>query len=160
MSQKETAAPIADLERSESASENLSRLAELARQAYQQKRTKDCLDLTRAILLIDPDHAQAQSMRSALQSEMHRDLENAREFLRQAASKEAHEEEAQTAPTALPARENPWKKRCSYPVPVGGLDNSSTDDGYCASRWLPALRLFLPVCPGREPDRRLSKLRP
>lgn len=114
MSQKETAAPIADLERSESASENLSRLAELARQAYQQKRTKDCLDLTRAILLIDPDHAQAQSMRSALQSEMHRDLENAREFLRQAASKETNEEEAQTA-TALPAEETPVEKTVLIP---------------------------------------------
>ena len=119
MSQKETAAPIADLERSESASENLSRLAELARQAYQQKRTKDCLDLTRAILLIDPDHAQAQSMRSALQSEMHRDLENAREFLRQAAAKEAHEEEAQTTTTALPAMEKPVEETVLIPVQVG-----------------------------------------
>src|SRR6476661_629509 len=115
MSQKETATPIADLERSESASENLSRLAELARQAYEQKRKKDCLDLTRAILLIDPEHAQAQSMRSALQTEMHRDLENAREFLRLAASKEIHEEEAQTAPTALPGMEKPVEETVLIP---------------------------------------------
>jgi hypothetical protein len=54
-------------------------------------------------------------MRSALQSEMHRDLENAREFLRQAASKEAHEEEAQTAPTALPAGENPVEETVLIP---------------------------------------------
>ena len=115
MSQKEMAGPIADLERSESASENLSRLAELARQAYEQKRTKDCLDLTRAILLIDPDHAQAQSMRSALQLEMHRDLENAREFLRQAAAKETHEEEAQTTTTTLPAMEKPGEETVLVP---------------------------------------------
>jgi hypothetical protein len=95
MSQKEAVDPIADLDTSESASENVSRLAELARQAFEQKRTKDCLDLTRAILLINPDHAQAQSMRSALQSEMHRDLESSRAFLRQAASRENADGESQ-----------------------------------------------------------------
>jgi hypothetical protein len=88
MSQKEAIDPIAGFDTRESTSENVSRLAELARRAFEQKRTKDCLDLTRAILLIDPDHAQAQSMRSALQSEMHRDLETSRAFLRQAASRE------------------------------------------------------------------------
>jgi hypothetical protein len=102
MSQKEMADPVSDLGTGESASENLSRLAELARQAFEQKRTKDCLDLTRAILLIDPDHGQAQSMRSALQSEMHRDLENTRAFLRQAASRENSEGESQPG-ASLPA---------------------------------------------------------
>src|SRR5690349_13230715 len=95
MSQKEAVDPIADLDTSESASENVSRLTELARQAFEQKRTKDCLDLTRAVLLIDPDHAQAQSMRSTLQSEMHRDLENSRAFLQQAASRENADSKSQ-----------------------------------------------------------------
>jgi len=62
---------------------NLAKLTELARQAYERKNTKDCLDLTRAMLLIDPDNADAQSMRTAIQSDLHRDLENARAFLRQ-----------------------------------------------------------------------------
>jgi hypothetical protein len=105
MSQKEAVDPIADLDSSELASNNVSRLAELARQAFEQKRTKDCLDLTRAILLIDPDHAQAQSMRSALQSEMHRDLENSRAFLRQVASRENLGRESQ--PDAVSPAEQP-----------------------------------------------------
>lgn len=70
----------------------LQKLAELARQAFEQKRTKDCLDLTRAILLIDPENAAAQAMRSSIQSEMQRDLESARAFLRQAKTKEIDSE--------------------------------------------------------------------
>src|SRR6516162_7287304 len=102
MSQKEMMETLGHQEVSESSIGNLSKLAGLARQAFEQKRTKDCLDLTRAILLIDPDHGQAQSMRSALQSEMHRDLENTRAFLRQAASRENSEGESQPG-ASLPA---------------------------------------------------------
>jgi hypothetical protein len=68
---------------------NLSNLAHLARRAYDQKRVKECLDLTRAMLLIDPDNADAQWMRSSIQSEMQRDLDDARQFLRLAHSKES-----------------------------------------------------------------------
>jgi hypothetical protein len=114
MSQKEMADPITDLGTGESATENVSRLAELARQAFEQKRTKECLDLTRAILLIDPDHAQAQSMRSALQSEMHRDLENSRALLRQIASREIPEGESQQG-AALPTSEDPTEKTVLVP---------------------------------------------
>jgi len=99
MSQNETS--------SESPNGNLPKLAELARQAYEQKRTKDCLDLTRAILLIDPDNADAQWMRSSIQSVMQRDLENARAFLRQAHSGEnpehSHESETADLPDAADA---------------------------------------------------------
>jgi len=73
-----------DLDVSKSPTASLSRLAENARQAYAQKRTKDCLDLTRAILLIDPENVEAQMIRSSLQSEMQRDLEHERALLRQA----------------------------------------------------------------------------
>src|SRR5690242_11200322 len=88
MSQNQTTEQQAHLENTESRKDNLPKLAEEARQAYEQKRTKDCLDLTRAILLIDPDNSTAHWMRSSIQSELHRDLENARAFLRQAQSKE------------------------------------------------------------------------
>src|SRR5215471_11686867 len=91
MSQKEIADTIGHPEVSESSIGNLSKLAGLARQAYEQKRTKDCLDLTRAILLIDPDDAEALSMRSSVQSEIRQDLENARAFLLQAQSKDSPE---------------------------------------------------------------------
>jgi hypothetical protein len=98
MSQKEMTDTLGHQEVSESSIGNLSRLAGLARQAYEQKRAKDCLDLTRAILLIDPDDADALWMRSSVQSQIRQDLENARAFLVQAESKDSAEEEAVTAP--------------------------------------------------------------
>jgi hypothetical protein len=91
MSQTETTDSIGHLDVSRSPKENLLKLAEQARQAYEQKRTKECLDLTRAILLVDPDNAAANCMRSSIQSEMHRDLEKARVVLREAQSKEGAE---------------------------------------------------------------------
>jgi hypothetical protein len=102
MSQTETIGSAGDLEVRESANGNLCKLIELARQAYEQKRTKDCLDLTRAILLIDPDNAQAQSLRSSMQSELHRNLENVSAFLRQAQSKEKPEKQSEPSRTPVP----------------------------------------------------------
>jgi hypothetical protein len=98
MSQKEIAYTLGHQEVGESSIGNLSKLAGLARQAYEQKRTKDCLDLTRAILLIDPDNADAQWMRSSVQSQIQQDLENARAFLQQAQSKDSPEAESVAAP--------------------------------------------------------------
>ncbi len=74
-------------------------LTEQARQAYEEKRTKDCLDLTRAILLIDPENTEAQMMRTSIRSEMHQDLENSRSLLRQTLLKENVEEPAVSAAT-------------------------------------------------------------
>jgi hypothetical protein len=138
MSQKEAVDPIAGLDPSESASENVSRLTELARQAFEQKRTKDCLDLTRAILLIDPDHAQAQSMRSTLQSEMHRDLENSRAFLRQAASRENGSGESEPA-GASPATEQPVEET----VLVPGAERSSRQKD--KRRWVLRIGMVLGI---------------
>ncbi len=83
MSERELV-PAEDIAGSESPDVSLSQLTELARQAYEQKRTKNCLDLVRAILLIDPENAEAQLMRSSIRMEMHLDLENARALLRDA----------------------------------------------------------------------------
>ena len=102
MSQTEPTGPAGDLEIRESPNGNLYKLIELARQAYEQKRIKDCLDLTRAILLIDPDNAQAQSLRSSMQSELHRNLENVSAFRRQAQSKEKPEKQSEPSRTAVP----------------------------------------------------------
>src|SRR5438876_7760742 len=102
MPQTETTGPAGDLEVHESPNRNLCKLIEQARQAYEQKRTKDCLDLTRAILLIDPDNAQAQSLRSSMQSELHRNLENVSAFRRQAQSKEKPEKQSEPSRTAVP----------------------------------------------------------
>src|SRR5262245_7108157 len=75
---------------------SLSNLADLAREAYGQKRTKDCLDLTRAILLIDPDNAEAQLMRSEIRAEMHQNLENAQALLRSPQVKDNSDGDSQT----------------------------------------------------------------
>ena len=66
MSQNETTDSTGHLEVIDSPDGNLSKLAELARRAYEQKRKKECLDLTRTMLLIDPDHADALWMRSSI----------------------------------------------------------------------------------------------
>jgi hypothetical protein len=84
MLEQEMTGPAGNVGVRESPSLSLSKLGEMARQAYEQKRAKDCLDLTRAILLIDPENAEAQIMRSAVRQEMHQDLENARSLLRNA----------------------------------------------------------------------------
>src|SRR5262249_42829618 len=103
---------------------HLSRLAELARQAYEQKRTKDCLDLTRAMLLIDPENADAQWMRLSIQSEMQRDLENSRAFLRQAQSRT---ETAVPSDSQLNSDDEPVE-----PLPTATPDSTRTS----GTRWL------------------------
>src|SRR5438128_920521 len=99
MSQKETTDLIGHLEAGESLKGDLPKLAELARQAFEHNSKKYCLDLTRAILLIDPDNDTAHSMRSVIQSEMKRDLEDARALLRQARSKENADSQSRPGPT-------------------------------------------------------------
>jgi len=94
MSQKQSTDTIERIDVSDSANGNPSKLAELARQAYQQRRTKDCLDLSRALLLIDPDNVEAQQMRSAIRAEIQQDLDNARTFIRQAQTRQNVEQVA------------------------------------------------------------------
>jgi hypothetical protein len=83
--------PIGNVEVRELPNSSLSNLAARAREAYGNKRTKDCLDLTRAILLIDPENPEAQLMRSAIRAEMHQHLENAQALLRSAQMKDSTE---------------------------------------------------------------------
>jgi hypothetical protein len=131
MSQNQTSDQQAHLESTESPKDNLPKLAELARQAYEQKRTKDCLDLTRAILLIDPDNSTAHWMRSSIQSELHRDLENARAFLRQAQSKESAVD-----PVELPSPE------VAEPVSIPSVEVAPV---VVASSWNIRKRWFVPA---------------
>lgn len=60
----------------------LADLAALARQAFEQKRRKECLALTRAILKIDPDHREAQVMENWIRSDLKENLETARTVVR------------------------------------------------------------------------------
>lgn len=92
MSEQETTGPSGNVYVSEWPDTSLSKLTELAQQAYEQKRTKDCLDFTRAILLMDPENAEAQLMRSSIRSEMRQDLENVSALLRQARGRQENPE--------------------------------------------------------------------
>ena len=116
MSQKETTDLIGHLEAAESPRSDLPKLAELARQAFEQKRKKDCLDLTRAILLIDPDNSSAHSMRSVIQSEMQRDLEDARALLRQAQSKENADGQSRPGDQRPPQETAPQEDAAAVPI--------------------------------------------
>jgi len=87
----ERESPIGNVDVRELPTASLTNLAARAREAYGQKRTKDCLDLTRAILLIDPENPEAQLMRSAIRAEMHQDLENAQALVRSAQMKDSTE---------------------------------------------------------------------
>lgn len=52
----------------QSRTKNVAWLITLAKQAFEQNRSHNCLALTRAILLIDPDNAAAREMQAAVQS--------------------------------------------------------------------------------------------
>src|SRR5262245_48069853 len=98
MSEQEPTVPIQDIGEMPT---DLAQLTELARQAYHQKRTKNCLDLVKAILLMDPENAEAQLMRSSIRMEMHLDLENARALLRDAHLKDKPQMYSEAGSTVL-----------------------------------------------------------
>jgi hypothetical protein len=83
------------------------------------------------MLLIDPDNLDAQRLRSLIQSEMHRDLDNARTFLRTAHSGEKSEKESQpnlaAVPAALGRDADPERAKpsLSMPPPMFSADTSS-----------------------------------
>ena len=101
MSEREHTVPAGDVSESESGNISLAQLTELTRQAYEQKRTKNCLDLIRAILLIDPENAEAQLMRSSIRMEMHLDLNNARSLLKDVHLKDRPQKYSEAGTTVL-----------------------------------------------------------
>src|SRR5262245_54592617 len=102
MSQPEPTGPIGNFYGRELPGGSLPKLTEMAREAYQEKRTKDCLDLTRAMLLLEPENEEAHQMRSSIRSEMHQDLESARAVLRQAQFREEPESSEHTTSISEP----------------------------------------------------------
>src|SRR5262245_61050468 len=60
---------------------DLASLAMRARDAYDQKRTKECLTLTKSLLMADPENAEAKSLQSAIRSDIQRNLDDARALL-------------------------------------------------------------------------------
>src|SRR5438105_119344 len=62
----------------------LSELAEFARRALEEKRRKDCLALTSAILKIDPENQDAHVMQNWIQSDLQREIQQAYALMRSA----------------------------------------------------------------------------
>src|SRR5262245_26812286 len=60
---------------------DLAGLAMRARDAYNQKRTKECLTLTKSLLMADPGNAEGKSLQSAIRSDIQRNLDDARVLL-------------------------------------------------------------------------------
>src|SRR6267142_1951161 len=60
---------------------DIASLAMRARDAYDQKRTKECLTLTKSLLMADPENAEAKSLQSAIRSDIERNLDDARVLL-------------------------------------------------------------------------------
>src|SRR5262245_32090170 len=65
-----------------------AQLAAQARAAYEQRRTRDCIALTKALVQVDPDNAEAQELQSAIQAELQQDLHDARSLIEQSGTKE------------------------------------------------------------------------
>jgi len=62
----------------------LADLAEFARRALEEKRRKDCLALTSAILKIDPENPDARVMTNWIQSDLQREIQQAYALMRSA----------------------------------------------------------------------------
>src|SRR5688572_819762 len=52
-----------------------------ARAAYQEKRIKECIDITERVLLADPGNAEANNLHEAILADIQRDLNDARALL-------------------------------------------------------------------------------
>jgi hypothetical protein len=56
-------------------------LATRARAAYQNKRTRECIELTKQLLNADPENAEGKSLQAAVSADIERDLTDARALL-------------------------------------------------------------------------------
>jgi hypothetical protein len=60
---------------------DVAKLAAQAREAYDQKRTRECIALTKELAQADPGNAEARSLESAVRADIQRDLNDARALL-------------------------------------------------------------------------------
>jgi cytoskeletal protein RodZ len=65
-----------------------SQLAAEARAAYEQRRTRDCIALTTALMQADPENEEAQALQSAIRADIQQDLRDARGLLEQSGTNE------------------------------------------------------------------------
>src|SRR5262249_37701159 len=69
-------------------STDTSELVVQARTAYEQKRIRECLSLTKTVLEADPENSEAQGLQSAIRADMRQDLHDARSLLEQSGTKD------------------------------------------------------------------------
>jgi len=69
-------------------STDTSELATQARAAYEQKRLRECLSLTKTLLEADPENSEAQILQSAIRADIRQDLHDARGLLEQSGTKD------------------------------------------------------------------------
>jgi len=72
----------------ESVAAGMVGLVYLAREAVEEKRHKQCLEATKAILKIDPDHKEARKIQSALRTELDQQFVDAQTLARDAQRKD------------------------------------------------------------------------
>jgi hypothetical protein len=68
----------------ESVAAGLVGLVYLAKQAFTEKRRKQCLEITGAILKIDPEHADARTIQDCVRAELVREFANAQAMVKEA----------------------------------------------------------------------------
>jgi hypothetical protein len=71
----------------ESVAAGLVGLTYLAKQAYEDRRRRQCLEFTTEILKIDPEHAEARTILESVRSELERDFASARAIAHEAHAK-------------------------------------------------------------------------
>jgi hypothetical protein len=71
----------------QSVAASLVGLVYLARQTLEERRRKQCLEVTDAILKIDPEHAEARTIQASVRSEMEREFASAQLLAQDACSK-------------------------------------------------------------------------
>lgn len=67
---------------------SVDRQAAQAREAFEEKRTKECVALIRTILSADPENAEARTLEAAIKQQLSRDLNDARSLLEDSRIKE------------------------------------------------------------------------
>jgi cytoskeletal protein RodZ len=69
-------------------STDTSELATQARAAFEQRRIRECLSLTKTLLEADPENSEAQMLHSAIRADIRQDLHDARGLLEQSGTKD------------------------------------------------------------------------
>src|SRR5262245_34695770 len=116
---------------------DIASLAMRARDAYDQKRTKECLTLTKSLLMADPENAEAKNLQRAIRSDIQRNLDDARALLEDSRRHENLQEHRKAAEILL--------LKILYLDPEHEEAKVLLNSGKAAAQ--PAVSLAVPVAP-------------